>query len=203
MDRAQARALIAGVVLAAGSSSRLGEPKQLLDLDGRPLLQHVLDAAAGAGLDPIVVVLGHAADAVQAALQLPPPARTVVNPAHRQGQSTSLRAGLAALGDEVTAVAILLGDQPTLDAATIRTVVDRHEGGGSPVTRARFDGAPGHPVVLDRDVWPLVAAETGDRGARRLLDERTDLVADVELARPSPPDVDTRADYDALRTDRG
>lgn len=201
MDRTQARALTAGVVLAAGASTRLGEPKQLLDLEGRPLLQHVVDVAAEAGLDPVVVVLGHAADRVRAGLELPPRARTVVNPRHRQGQSTSLRAGLAALGDEVTAAAILLGDQPTLDAETIRTVVDRHERGGSPVTRARFDGAPGHPVVFDRDVWPLVAAETGDRGARHLLDERPDLVADVELGRPSPPDVDTRTDYDALRTD--
>jgi molybdenum cofactor cytidylyltransferase len=159
------RAPIAALVLAAGTSTRLGEPKQLLDLDGRPLVQHVVDAAAAAGLRPIVVVLGHAAGEVAAALDLPPGARTVVNRRYADGQSTSLRAGLDAMAEEVVAaVAVLLADQPTLPAATIRAVVTRHGESATPVTRPRFDGTPGPPVILDRSVWDVGAAAAPGRG---------------------------------------
>ena len=81
--------MIAGVVLAAGTSSRLGRPKQLLPLQGKPLTQHVIDATIAAGLDEVVVVLGHAAEEVEAGLELPPPARAVVNPDYEAGQSSS------------------------------------------------------------------------------------------------------------------
>ena len=84
---------VGGIILAAGRGARMGRPKQLLPLDGRPLLQHVIDAAVAAPLDGIVVVLGHASDEVAAALALPPGVTIAVNPLHAQGQSTSLRTG--------------------------------------------------------------------------------------------------------------
>src|SRR5918997_5983315 len=104
--------MISAVVLAAGASTRLGRPKQLLELDGKPLLQHVVDALDGAGLDEVVVVLGHEAERIRAAVVLPARGRVVVNRAHRSGQASSLRAGLDAVDAASEAAVVVLGDQP-------------------------------------------------------------------------------------------
>lgn len=193
--------MIAGVVLAAGTSSRLGRPKQLLGYRGRPLVQHAVDAALDAGLDEVVVVLGHEADAVHDALELSPRGRVALNPQYAGGQSTSLRAGLASLGEGVRAAAVLLGDQPGVGADEVRAVVERYEQTGGPVVRASWEGRPGHPVLFDRGVWDALMEVTGDVGARDLLRERPDWVVSVDFGRPPPPDVDTEADYERLRSE--
>lgn len=189
------RLRVAGVVLAAGSSRRLGRPKQLVALRGRPLLQHAIDAAAAAGLDEVVVVVGHDADRVIAAVDLPPVARTVLNPLHATGQASSLRAGIAALGDASDRAVIILGDQPTIDAAVIAAVAQ----GPGPIRRARYRGdRPGHPVAFDRVLWPDLLAIQGDRGARDLIATRPALVHDVPVDAEVPADVDTEADLRQL-----
>ncbi len=116
--------MISGIVLAAGSSSRLGRPKQLLELAGKLVLQHVVDAAAAAPLDEILVVLGHSAGEVADRLALPAHGRVVLNPDHALGQSTSLQAGLRAAAPGADAAVVLLGDQPG-----IRPEAIRHGGG--------------------------------------------------------------------------
>jgi molybdenum cofactor cytidylyltransferase len=189
---------ISGVVLSAGSSTRLGRPKQLLPLRGRPLLQHVLDAAAAADLHEVVVVLGHRAAQISEALVRPPRGRVVVNPAHDRGQSTSLRAGLAALGPEVGAALVLLGDQPEVRVEAIRAVRAAWEAGQGPVVRAAYGGRPGHPLVLDRSLWPAIAELEGDLGAREAVRAHPDWVAAVEVGGEPPPDVDTEKDYERL-----
>jgi molybdenum cofactor cytidylyltransferase len=191
--------LIAGVVLAAGSSTRLGRPKQLLELDGRPLLQHVIDAAAEAGLDEIVVVIGHEADRVADALQLPPTGRCVVNDDYAQGQSTSLRSGLDATGPGCTAAVILLGDQPRVTSVMIRKMLAAWRRGDRPVARAFYSDKPGHPVVIGRDVWKEVTAVRGDAGARGVLDADPERVARVDMGSSPPIDVDTWEQYEMLR----
>ncbi len=153
--------MIAGVVLAAGTSSRLGgRLKQLLPLGGRPITQHVINAAVAAGLDDVVVVLGHKAEEVRGGLELRPPARAVVNPDYASGQSSSLRTGLHALGDDIGAALILLGDQPGIRLEAIRTVMRVYERTGGPVVRASYSGQSGHPVLFERSVW----AELGKLG---------------------------------------
>jgi CTP:molybdopterin cytidylyltransferase MocA len=145
---------VGAVVLAAGGSRRLGRPEQLLPLAGRPLLQHAIDAASEAGLADLVVVLGHDAEAVAAAIHLPSGAVTVVNPRYREGQSTSLRAGLCALAPGVSAALVLLGDQPAVSVGAIRAVVDAGAAvGATPIVQARYGGRPGHPVLLGRETW--------------------------------------------------
>lgn len=193
--------MIAGVVLAAGTSSRLGRPKQLLAYRGRPLVQHAVDAALDAGLDEVVVVVGHEAEAVRDALELPSRGRIVVNPDYAEGQSTSLRTGLLALGDGVRAAVVLLGDQPGVGADEVRAAVERYEETGGPVVRTSWEGRPGHPVLLDRKVWEALKAVVGDVGARDLLREHPDWVVPLDLQRPPPPDIDTEADYERLRSE--
>lgn len=190
--------MISGIVLAGGTSSRLGQPKQLLVLEGRPILQHVLEAAAEAGLGEVVVVLGHRAGDVAAALDLPPGARTVVNPDYATGQASSMRRGLAAVSDEARAALILLGDQPSMPAAGIRAVVDAYREGAGPVVQGSYAGLPGHPVLFDRSVWPALLAVDGDRGARDVIKAHPDWVVRVELGGEVPPDLDTMEDYERL-----
>lgn len=189
---------IACVVLAAGISSRLGRPKQTLPLEGKPLLQHVLDAAARAGLDDVIVVLGHAADEVARELRLPPGARTVVNPDFRSGQSSSLRAGLAAVAPDAGAVVVLLGDQPRLSPRAIEAVTAAYRAGRGPVIQASYGGRGGHPVLLDRGVWTEVLAVEGDVGARDILARHPEWVRAVEVGGRPPTDVDTWEDYERV-----
>jgi molybdenum cofactor cytidylyltransferase len=112
----EARGPIVGVILAGGSSSRLGRPKQLLPLGDRPVLAHTLAHALAADLDGVIVVLGHEATAVQERIDFAG-AQVVINDAYREGQSTSLRAGLATLPPDADAALFILGDQPLIGPA--------------------------------------------------------------------------------------
>jgi molybdenum cofactor cytidylyltransferase len=190
------------VILAAGTSSRLGESKQLLEIAGKPLLQHVLDVASGTEADEIVVVLGHDAARIQAFVHLPERARTVVNETYEAGQASSLRAGLAAVAPDAEAALVVLGDQPTVAPASYRTVLAEWRRTGADVVRPRYEGVPGHPVVISRGCFEAFAKLEGDTGARALLDDGDIRVREVNLAGPPPVDIDTRGDYEALRKSR-
>jgi molybdenum cofactor cytidylyltransferase len=187
--------LISGVILAAGISSRMGRPKQLLKLGDRTVLQHVVDAAADAGLDETVIVLGRAAEEVAASLELPSGCRTAVNPEYASGQSSSLRAGLRALDSASVAAVVLLGDQPAIWPEAIRSVVEEYRRTGARVVQASYRERPGHPVLLDRRVWPEAEAPGGDVGARDLLAAHPEWVVQAAVQGEAPPDLDTWEDY--------
>ena len=182
------------VILAAGASRRLGRPKQLLELDGIPLLQHVLDAASAASPAQIVLVLGHLAPEIRAAVALPAGAVVTVNPEYATGQASSLRTGVHALGDGIGRAVIVLGDQPQITGEAIRAVALA----SGPIARASYGGVPGHPVAFDRELWTELAAVEGDRGARDLIVRHAAQVTAVELGGRPPPDVDTDEDYRRL-----
>jgi len=189
---------VVGIVLAAGRGARMGSPKQLLELDGRPLLQHVIDAAAAAPLEGVIVVLGHEAERVAAALDLPAGAVVVANPLHRDGQSASLRAGLDRAPGGAAAALVLLGDQPEVRTDAIAALVEAHAVSDAPILRAAYRGRAGHPVVLDRSIWPDVAALRGDAGARALIAAGAGPVALVEVGGDAPQDIDTPEDHRRL-----
>ena len=194
---------VAAIVLAAGSSRRMGRPKQLLPLAGRPLLQHVLDAAAGAAVAETVLVLGHEAEAIRRAVRLAANARVVVNAAYAGGQSTSLACGLGAAGEDVVAAVVLLGDQPQVTSALVDAVVAAFRRGTAaavrPVWRDPSGAArPGHPVVLARRLWPAVAALTGDHGARTLFATHPEWLDVLPMPGDPPVDVDDPAGYQRI-----
>ncbi len=198
LDRLAAWALPVGaVILAAGRGLRMGRQKLLLEVAGRPLVRHAVDAAAASGCDEVVVVYSDPAVADAVADR----ARCVENPDPDKGMSGSLRLGLDALGDQEAGALILLGDQPLVDATMLSTLLRhwRREGARAAVaTRyATDDGAgPGWrpPVLLDRSLFAELRTLTGDEGARQVLNRRRELV-DVVVTETPPHDVDTPEDY--------
>jgi molybdenum cofactor cytidylyltransferase len=203
------RGSLSGIVLAAGASTRMGRPKQLLPLAGRPLLQHVIGAALESRLDEIVVVLGHAAEEIRAALDLPSGdrVRIVVNAEHAAGQSTSLRAGLRAAASSAAGAAILLGDQPDVGAVLIDRVAEAFLAGDRPAARPVFrsgDGrsVPGHPVFLARSLWAEIETLRGDEGARNLFVGHPERLLEVPIEGEAPADIDTPADHEGVKRSR-
>jgi molybdenum cofactor cytidylyltransferase len=176
---------VAGLVLAAGAGRRFGGTKQLAELHGRPLLEHAL--AAVRELSPRVVVLGHAAEEILAGVDLQG-AEPVVCPDWDEGQSASLRCGLAALG-HVEAVVVVLGDQPGMTVDAVRLIA--RAGGDEDAVRATYAGAPGHPVLLRRPLLERGGELRGDTGFRDLM--RSARVREVEVGHlADPADIDTR-----------
>jgi molybdenum cofactor cytidylyltransferase len=186
--------VIGGLVLAAGAATRFGGHKQLAELDGRPLLEHALRAMAAAPVDRVVVVLGSGADEIVAGVDLHG-ANPLVCPRWEKGQAASLACGLAALAT-ADAVVVTLGDQPRMTTDAIRRVVERRNGAAA--VRATYAGEPGHPVLLERELFDRLRDVSGDLGARNLL--MSVQVHDVpcdDLG--GGEDVDTPAELDALR----
>jgi len=172
---------IAAVILAAGRSSRMGAHKLTLDLDGKPLLRHVLDKAKAVGFADIVVVLGHRAEETRAVFASET-LRFVVNPRHAEGLSTSLQAGVRALTDDIDAVMIFLGDMPDVDLALIERMIQAFDPEAlRAIVVPMRAGKRGHPVLWAKTFFPALIARThGDSGARHLLGECAEWVFEVE-----------------------
>jgi CTP:molybdopterin cytidylyltransferase MocA len=179
---------VAAVILAAGESRRFGSPKQLALLNGRTLLQHVIDAAGEAGLAPIIAVVSPDLPLDDADVSAVPNAQPEV------GMSHSLRLGFAAIPSTVKAVVILLGDQPTIDAELIHCLIAAR--GSTPFVAARAAGLVMPPVVVERSHFDVVQRPSGDMGLRQILRAHADLVTSVDVEWPA--DVDTIADLEAI-----
>ena len=196
MAKPPERPRIAGIILAAGQSTRLGRPKQLLDICGKTAIRRVADAALAAPLDSIVVVLGNAAADIERDDK--PRRMHLLNPDFAEGQSTSMRVGLRAVPDEVDAVLFLLGDQPAMRPEIISAVVETYRKSGATIVQARFRGEIGHPVLFDRSMFGALDSVTGDRGARQVIARHPELVQFADMAQDAPLDIDTEADYERV-----
>jgi molybdenum cofactor cytidylyltransferase len=186
---------VAAVVLAAGASERFGAPKQLAPWAGGTLLGHVVDLALASQADPVVVVLGHQAEACRAALG-DRPARVVVNPDWRLGQSSSVQTGLAALPAEVSAAVFLLVDQPGVTPAVVNALIERHRATLAPVVWLEYQGRRGNPVLFDRVTFPQLMRLTGDTGGRPVLQAYAQDAERVPVSEPGVVfDIDTHDDY--------
>jgi molybdenum cofactor cytidylyltransferase len=196
---------VLGVVLAAGGSTRMGRPKQLAELDGRPLLAHVLAAVDTAPVDRgrppvdrLVVALGGAADAVLERVDLGR-AEPLVVEGWAAGMGHVLASTLAKAGDDWGAVVVLLGDQPLVPGGAVARVVEAWRAGAGPVVTATYGGRPGHPKLFDRSLLADLLRLTGDTGARDLLAAHPDRVHRVEVGDlGSDTDIDVEADLERV-----
>ena len=188
---------VLGVVLAAGGSTRMGRPKQLAELDGRPLLAHVLAALDEAPVDRVVVALGGAAGEVLERVELGR-AEPLVVEGWAAGMGHVLAATLAQSGDWAAAV-VLLGDQPLVSGGAVARVVEAWRSGAGPVVTATYGGRSGHPKLFDRRLRHDLLRLTGDTGARDLVAAHPAWVSQVEVGDlGSDADVDVEADLDRV-----
>ncbi len=157
---------VAAIVLAAGRGSRFGpEPKLLARLGGKPLVRHVVEAAAVSMANPVIVVTGHRSDEIEASLQ-GLSVRIVRNASFAEGLSTSLKAGFAALPPEAGAAIVLLGDMPLVTADLIDALVNGWRAMGEPVALVpTLNGRRGNPVVISRELDAMIQGLSGDVGA--------------------------------------
>jgi molybdenum cofactor cytidylyltransferase len=190
---------VAGVVLAAGSSTRMGSNKLLFLLDGEVLVARTVRRAAAAGLDPIVVVLGHEADRVRAALD-GVACRPVDNADHRSGQGSSFRRGIAAVPDEASAAVVLLADMPEVTAEMIAAVVALHYETGAPLVLSEYAGISAPPTLYDRSLFAEIAA--GDGCGRQIVERHREGARSVAWPADRLADVDEPRDLERLRAGR-
>ncbi|HVT68264.1 MAG TPA: nucleotidyltransferase family protein [Trebonia sp.] len=184
---------VAGILLAAGDGSRLGQPKATVAFAGSTLAERGVTLLRDGGTDPVIVVTG----AVPVEL---PGVLSVHNPDWTTGMGSSLAVGLRALDSSVDAAVIALADQPLVGAEAVRRLIGAHASGAA-VAVAAYDGKPRNPVLIARAYWPeAIAMAAGDTGARPFLRARPDLVTLVECGDTgSPADIDTPEDLARVR----
>jgi len=190
---------IAGVVLAAGSSTRMGQNKLLLELGGESLVRRAVRAALEAHLDPVVVVLGHEATRVQDELSglsfLP-----IWNPRHAEGVATSLKAGVTAAAD-AQALVVMLADMPFVTSAMIGSVAARYRASRARLVVSRYGAVDAPPICYDRSLFGELLSEPGEGCAKRVVRRHIDVAAIVTWPEEALRDVDVAADYEIARTE--
>jgi len=187
------------IILAAGTSTRMGTAKQLLRLDDRPLLQHVLDNVRASEVEEIVLVLGSSAESIQREIDAHNVC-VVLNESYQQGMGTSLKAGLAAVGPEAQAALIVLADQPFVRPATLDKLIAEHRSSGAQIAIPTYRGFRGNPVLLDRSVFPEVMALGGDICCRAIFGDHPRGIVKVPVDDAGILlDIDRREDFEALR----
>jgi molybdenum cofactor cytidylyltransferase len=181
---------VTGLVLAAGASSRLGRPKQLLPYGDGTLLEFVLGIARRCPFDQLICVIGGDLAGVDFA-----GVEVVENPRVGEGCSSSIGAALGAVDPRADLLVLMLGDQPGVTPGAVRALVSRAFDGFS-VAACRYDDGRGHPLAFGRDVFDQLAGLRGDKAVWKLLDRLP--VLDVPVPGPVPRDVDTWEDYAAV-----
>ena len=189
-------ARVTGLLLAAGGSSRLGQPKQLLPFGDATLLDHTLGTARACDFDQLICVIGGAAAAIRDTVDLSG-AQVVENDHFGSGCSSSIALALAAVDERSEVLVLLLGDQPGVVPATVAALLEGR--GDAPLAVCRYDDGRGHPFAFARSTFGELAELHGDKGVWKLLDRHASEVAEVPVPGPVPPDVDTWADYELVR----
>ncbi len=189
---------VAGLVLAAGSSSRMGRNKLLLELGGETVIRRAVRAAVDGGLDPVVVVLGHEAERVRAELS-GLPCRPVLNPDHARGVGTSLQTGVAQVAASAAAIVVILADMPFVTASMLAAVVGQYRATGAPVVVSRYGETEAPPTLFDRCLFAELLSITGEGLARPVARRHEQEAAVVAWPAEALRDLDVAGDYQDVR----
>ena len=216
---------LGAVILAAGESSRFGRPKQLLMFRGETLVRHAVRAAAEAGCDPVIVVVGELGDAIRRELDIrdsrisSSAARedetrvdnvggirsgdiiAIENAEWRNGVGTSIRRGLGELAGSTAAVVLLACDQPFVDATVIGQLIATHEKTGKPIVASSYANTLGVPALFDRTCFDALLTLPDESGAKTLIANRSDDVASIAFE-DGAVDIDTPEDLERLNENR-
>lgn len=192
----------AGIILAAGASTRFGQPKQLLRLKDRYLIEWVLDAALDARLKRIILVLGYAHQKIQQTLGKKldhPKIQIEINPHYKDGQSSSLQIGLSSVRDTYPAVMFLLADQPLVDAVTLNFLLNQFWSTDKNICVPTSAGSIGNPCIFGSRFYPQIMKISGDIGARRIIQTNPQQVQKVQIQNPHFfLDIDTPRDLEKI-----
>jgi molybdenum cofactor cytidylyltransferase len=188
---------IAAIVLAAGASTRMGRNKLLLEVEGEPLVRRVVRAACSAGLDRVVVVLGHEDTLVRAQLG-GLGCETVVNPDHARGAGTSVQAGVRHVAATASAVVIVLADMPRVTAAMIAALAERHRRTGAPVVFSRYGDTQAPPTLYHRALFGELLAIDDDRGGKSVVVRHQAEAEAVVWPESALQDIDSPSDYERI-----
>ena len=192
--------MIPALILAAGKSTRMGRTKALLPLGAETFISRIVRTFRAAGVEDVVVVVGHDAERVSAALvQLDPPPRIVVNPEYESGQLSSILAGLRVVDRPgVTAMLLTLVDVPLVSSETVRAVLFRYQTNSAAVVRPVSGRRHGHPVLIDRQLFPQLRAADPASGAKPIVRAHASAAGDVEVGDEGAfTDIDTPEEYAA------
>jgi molybdenum cofactor cytidylyltransferase len=190
------------VVLAAGMSSRLGSPKQLLAYQGKSLLQHAVDTALQTTMRPVVVVVGANSDTVKKEIE-EMKVEVADNSAWQEGMASSLRCGLATvqkINGDVDGIIFMVCDQPYVSDSLLNDLINKQRETGKLIVTSNYGEAIGPPVLFYKTIFQELLQLKGEAGARKIIQQHGDEVADVLFPKGSI-DIDTPADYDALQKD--
>jgi molybdenum cofactor cytidylyltransferase len=200
--KVRSNARVGAVVLAAGSSSRMGQVKQLLPLADSTVLEQTLGNLHTAGVDEIILVLGSSAETIRQRFAGPSMGRLriLVNPDYHQGMATSLRAGLSALDGNMAAALIVLADQPFIQAKTFDQIIDQYRHSEAKIVVPTYKGFRGNPVLLDHSVFEEIMALEGDIGCRAIFGNHLNGIVKAEVTDIGILlDIDSKDDYERLR----
>ena len=193
---------VAGVVLAAGSSTRMGRNKLFFELDGETLLRRVVRRALDAGLDPVLVVVGHEAERVRA--ELAGLACTPVdNPDHALGVNRSLRTGISHVPERARAAVVMLADMPFVTSRMVSTLVARYRESTAPLVISAYGEVNAPPMLYDRALFPELRQMSGSGCGRQVVRRHRDEAIAVSWPEAALQDVDVPEDYERIRAELG
>ncbi len=189
---------LAGIILVAGESSRMGRDKALLSYQGSTFLNHILSQFVSR-LDPVVVVLGHHAEQIRASLEPSPRLRVAVNDRYKLGMLSSLQEGIRALPDGIEAAMFTLVDHPAVEAATLDRLISERERTEAPLVIPRLGERRGHPVIASRAILDDMLRLPSDESPKSVVRRHQDrtLYVDVDDAGVLK-DIDRPSDYETL-----
>jgi molybdenum cofactor cytidylyltransferase len=189
---------VAGVVLAAGASTRLGRNKLLIEIEGEPLVRRTVGRALNAGLAPVIVVLGHEAALVIAALA-GLPCTVVINDEYARGINVSLQTGIRAVPDGSAAAIVMLADMPFVTSSMLATLVARYRESGAPLIASGYGDVYAPPTLYDRALFDELLSIDGQGCARRILKRHRDEAVDLAWPADALADVDVPEDCERVQ----